>query len=130
MTETSAEVPAVERKAVCNGCWFNRNDDHERCRDALCECGACRATAKDGAAYGAFGNLPRWTIDKDTTRWEDIRTAMAFRKPNGDVLAVMRSVTCPTCSQVAYMVLADGDVVSYVRTRHASCDMMPAPSRG
>lgn len=51
---------------------------------------------------------------------------MAFRKPNGDTVAVMRNALCPTCSVTAVLFLANGDMVSFVRTRHGSCDMMPA----
>ena len=106
---------------ACEACLAG--DGHEQCTDALCGCEACRTKARGSAAYGTFGHLPRWTVDKDTQRWDEVDTAMAFRKPNGDTIAIMRTAMCPTCGHAAVLFLADGDLVSYIQPRHASCDI-------
>lgn len=122
-----AEGVAVEqetvRSGVCGECWIGvAEDNHEVCNRASCTCSRC-ATVKDEVARTP---LPRWTVDANTKDQDSLKEAMAFRKPNGDTLAVMRTALCPSCGGVAVLFLADGDVVSFVRTSHGSCDMKPA----
>lgn len=120
VAETRAETV---RSGVCGECWIGvAEDNHEVCNRAGCTCSRC-ATVKDEVAKTP---LPKRTVDNQTTSDYELKDALAFRKPSGDVLAIMRKAMCPTCARVAVMFLADGDVVSYVRTRHGSCDMMPA----
>lgn len=123
---TGAEgVAVVEQKAVCNSCWFapgEDNGEHEICKATGCACATCEQGRREVAATP----LPRWTVDSRTTDKATLLEAMAFRKPNGDTVAIMRNALCPTCGGAAVLFLADGDIVSYVRTRHGSCDMMPA----
>lgn len=121
----SEETRVGVSAGVCEGCWFTPGEDngeHEICKATGCAC----ATCSGGRDKVLKEPLPRWTVDLSVTDWGLVDSAMAFRKPNGDVLAVMRSVLCPTCGHVAVMVLADGDVVSYVWTRHGACETMPS----
>ncbi len=113
-------------EVVCEECRSAPGDtfsgEHVVCDGRGCACATC-ARVRDEVARKP---LPRWTVDSRTTNPESLASAMAFRKPNGDTVAVMRNALCPTCSVTAVLFLADGDVVSFVRTRHGSCDMMPA----
>lgn len=113
--------PRGLEKAVCGDCWSaTAPEDHEICARLDCACTRCALKIKK---IELDEPLPRWTVDSRTTDKAALLDAMAFRKPNGDTVAIMRNAICPDCGHVAVLFLADGDVVSYTRTRHGSCNM-------
>lgn len=67
--------------------------------------------------------MPADTINRDTQEWQRIEEAVAFRKPDGDELLIMRKVACPTCTKPIALVLADGTTIGYAR-RHAQCGVV------
>lgn len=113
--------PRGLEKAVCGDCWSaTAPEDHEICARLDCACTRCALKIKK---IELDEPLPRWTVDSRTTDKAALLEAMAFRKPNGDIVAIMRNAICPDCGGAAVLFLADGDVVSYVRTGHGSCSM-------
>lgn len=123
-------VVAIEPPFRCEGCTAAPGAafgiEHDICSERGCACATCERGRKEVAALP----LPRWTVDTHTTDKAAISSAMAFRKPNGDTMAVMRSALCSDCGSVAVLVLADGDVVSYIRTMHSECEMDKEKSDG
>lgn len=67
--------------------------------------------------------MPHDTINRDTQEWERIENAVAFRKPDGDELFIVRRVACPTCGKPIALVLAEGTTIGYAR-RHAHCGVV------